>query len=73
VDIKKRIDSVLQQEVDRKQFLAQIGMAGLAVFGVTNLIKGLSEKQPGSTGSGYGSSAYGGSNRKLGTINRRIN
>jgi hypothetical protein len=73
MEIKKTLDGLLQKDMDRKEFLAHVGVAGLAVFGVSNVIKSLTEgsgprdKRSG----GYGGSAYGG-DRKLGKVNRRI-
>ena len=69
--MKNPIDGLLQEEVDRKQFLARVGVAGLAAFGVGSVVKSLTD-QPKGSGDGYGASAYGGE-RKLGKINRKVN
>jgi hypothetical protein len=65
-NIKKQLDSLLNQEMDRKNFLRYSGSILLAVIGVSGLIKLLlsssktpilPEQQKGS--GGYGSSRYG--------------
>lgn len=67
VSIKKQLDSLLNQEMDRKNFLRYSGGILLALIGVTGLVRillsskgvntGLLE-QP-KSGRGYGSSKYG--------------
>ena len=63
--IKREIEKLLQKDMNRREFLAHVGAGALAVIGVTNLIKHLSDfnggGKPQRSGSvGYGSSAYGG-------------
>lgn len=72
MDIKNQIDEFMQTDMDRKEFLAKVGVAGLAVFGVSNVIKGLVDSPRPRRGGGYGGSAYGG-DRKLGQISRKLN
>lgn len=72
MEIKKQIDGFLQKDMDRKEFLTHVGIAGLAVFGVSNVIKALSDQPNGRQTSGYGGSAYGGGDRKLGQISRKL-
>ncbi len=67
VSIKKQLDSLLNQEMDRKNFLRYSGGIVLALIGVTGLVRillsskgvnpGLLEQPKGSHG--YGSSKYG--------------
>lgn len=68
---KKPLDRLLSQEVDRKEFLAHIGAAGLGMIGVSSLIKALTDHGSPRPSSDYGSSGYGG-DRKLGQVNKRL-
>ncbi len=72
-DVKNQLDEFMGQNMDRKEFLAKVGVAGLAVFGVSNVIKSLVDQPKAKRGGGYGASPYGGDDRKLGKLNRRIN
>jgi hypothetical protein len=66
--IKTQIDALLQEKMDRKDFLKYAGTVALGVIGVTGLVRMLlgsrglvgpeSEKGK-SQGGGYGSSSYG--------------
>ncbi len=67
-NIKKQLDTLLAQEMDRKNFLQYSGGIVLALLGVTGLIRIiLSSNRIGSTAAtpqqpisrGYGSSRYG--------------
>lgn len=60
--IRKQLDTVLQKEVDRKDFLKHVGIAAAAVVGVPTLLKvvGQGNLRPSSNTVGYGASAYGG-------------
>lgn len=66
-NIKKQLDSLLNQEMDRKNFLKYSGGILLAVLGITGLIRILmNSSRPGVTPeeqpqgpSGYGASRYG--------------
>ncbi len=54
----------MQKEVSRKEFLRYLGLALLAVIGITNLINNLQntlsgERQKKLQSNGYGSSVYG--------------
>ena len=67
--IKTQIDALLQEKMDRKDFLKYAGTVALGIIGITGLVRmllgsrGLSgpsaggESKPQS--SGYGSSSYG--------------
>lgn len=66
--IKTQIDALLQEKMDRKDFLKYAGTVVLGVIGVTGLVRMLlgsrgligPESDNGkSQGSGYGSSSYG--------------
>lgn len=65
--IKTQIDALLQEKMDRKDFLKYAGTLVLGVIGVTGLVRMLlgsrgltppTENRP-KTGGGYGSSPYG--------------
>lgn len=65
-NIKKQLDGLLTQEMDRKNFLKYSGGILLALLGVTGLVRILlsSQKSPLTTEqpkgpSGYGASRYG--------------
>lgn len=62
--MKSVVENYLNKEMDRKEFLRQVGVMLLAVIGVSSVLKYLSE-QSGSdkhvhTSSTYGDSTYGG-------------
>ncbi|MDB5179696.1 MAG: hypothetical protein JWN12_328 [Candidatus Saccharibacteria bacterium] len=67
--IKSQIDALLQEKMDRKDFLKYAGTVALGIIGVTGLVRMLvgdrgstgstSEGASKSQGSGYGSSSYG--------------
>ena len=72
VPIKTQIEALLQEKMDRKDFLKYSGTVILGIIGVTGLVRmlvgsrGLSTGSTGSdtnsakdAGGGYGSSAYG--------------
>ncbi|MES2970919.1 MAG: hypothetical protein V4702_01185 [Patescibacteria group bacterium] len=59
-----KINDLMQKEVSRKEFLRYLGLALLAVIGITNLINNLQntlsgERQKKLQSNGYGSSVYG--------------
>ena len=62
--MKNHIDTLLKQEMTRKEFLQYIGGALLMAFGVTNLLKNILQTKPMQTMQSspldYGGSAYGG-------------
>lgn len=60
------VNTLLQKEMSRKEFLATLGLAGASVLGFSSIIKLLTGKslqtQLGTThksGYGYGGNAYG--------------
>lgn len=64
--IKQQVNQILAKEVDRKDFLKHVGVAILAVAGVSTVLSRLGSIQPANGGgkgvngiSGYGMSAYG--------------
>lgn len=67
--LKKQINQLLEQEIDRKQFLQYGFTAFLAAFGVSGLISALVSSSPAkktskveapTTGSGYSTRDYNG-------------
>lgn len=60
--IKQQINQLLEQDMDRREFIRSAGLAFLALMGVTAFVKQLSSlgSKPSSRSEGYGSSAYGG-------------
>lgn len=64
--MKEQIDTLLSTEMSRKEFLQRIGSGMLILFGVSGLLKALTQQNTrgGRQQSlGYGSSAYGGAKR----------
>lgn len=62
--MKNEIDSLLQKEMDRKDFLKHVGLGFVALTGIAALIKTLNGVgQPNRQSAGYGSSTYGGSKK----------
>jgi hypothetical protein len=67
VSIKTQIDTLLQEKMDRKDFLKYAGTVALGILGVTGLVRmllgsrGLSipSEDSKNQGSAYGSSSYG--------------
>jgi len=65
--MNQHVDGLLHKEVSRKEFLGISGLAVASIFGFGTLIKLVTGKSLNSSlptrsfGSGYGSSAYGGS------------
>lgn len=66
--VQARIGNLLDQEMDRGEFLGYVGAATLAVLGVTSMLKSLENVFAGSDqqnesvaqNAGYGGSVYGG-------------
>lgn len=60
--IKKQLSELLNAEMDRKDFLRNVGIGVVALTGLGTALKLLSNQQPkqDSTNLGYGGSAYGG-------------
>ena len=65
--IKNQIDALLQEKMDRKDFLKYAGTVTLGIIGVTGLVRMLlgsrgiapTENSGKQQSSGYGSSGYG--------------
>ena len=72
MSFREPLDRLLTKDVDRREFLTHIGAAGLGIIGITSLLKALNDSQSKTTSSGYGSSAYGGGDSKVGIINRHL-
>lgn len=65
--MKNELDSLLQKQMDRRDFLKHVGIGFVALTGVAGLLKTLngfgkspSSSVPAQNASSYGSSAYGG-------------
>lgn len=59
--MKNQIDSLLAQDMTRKEFLQYAGGALLAAVGVTSIVKNLQGAgRIGKANVGYGASVYGG-------------
>lgn len=59
---KSLLDDLLSKDMDRKQFLAHLGMGVLAVTGISTALKTMTQSSVTQTPkrtSGYGGSAYG--------------
>ena len=59
----KPIQQLLEAEMDRKEFLAYLGAALLAITGISGLAKSLAPTKPQAKSNkktGYGNSPYGG-------------
>ena len=61
----KPLDTLLQREMSRKEFLATLGFGLASVMGFSSLIhlltgKSLNSRLHGSSTTGYGASPYGG-------------
>jgi hypothetical protein len=62
------IEQLLQRKMNRKEFLAALGLGAVTIMGFSNLLKVLGhdphKRQIGtSSGSSYGGSSYGGRKR----------
>ena len=53
------LHNLLNQEMDRKQFLLTIGLAIVSLLGISTIIHLLSGKHPNQNLLGYGSTDYG--------------
>lgn len=59
--MQKQLNSIMQKEMTRKEFLATVGFGVATLFGASTLIKLLTGKQVGQQSSmSYGSNVYGG-------------
>jgi len=57
------LQSLLQKDVSRKEFLSILGLAAISIFGMGHILKLLTGKSldtHSAVQDGYGSSAYGG-------------
>lgn len=61
--MKNDLNMLLEKEMDRREFLRHVGVGLVALTGVAGILKALNgaSSTPRRT-SGYGSSAYGGTN-----------
>lgn len=64
--ISKQIQNILQQDMDRKEFLSLVGASLIGVIGISKILKSLESFNNDSSSSskanakaGYGASAYG--------------
>lgn len=64
--LKQGIAKLLETEMDRKDFLKNVGIAAVALTGASAVVKALSQQsvKPVARSAGYGGSAYGGSLKK---------
>lgn len=62
MDTKKQLSKLLAKPMSRREFLAHIGAAALAITGISGILRNLSSHTTTSTNRdhGYGSSSYGG-------------
>lgn len=58
----KPIETLMQKEMTRKEFLAALGFGAASVFGFASVLKLMGKSSPlqQQAGVGYGASAYGG-------------
>ncbi len=56
----KAITTILDQQIDRKGFIKQLGLGTVMLFGGGLVARTLMGGQAGRKSNGYGSSAYGG-------------
>lgn len=63
--MRDQIDQLFSKEMSRKEFLQHVGSGVLILFGISGLLKALTQQQTSGRkqGMGYGSSAYGGQKR----------
>ncbi|MCA9331647.1 hypothetical protein KC968_01755 [Candidatus Saccharibacteria bacterium] len=64
--IKEHINELFEKEMSRKEFVQYVGSSLLIVFGISGLLKSLSQLHSPPrqiSDSGYGSSAYGGTKK----------
>ena len=57
--IKQQIATLLEKEVDRKDFLKHVGVAVVAMVGLSSILSNLSSLDGSRKTSGYGKSSYG--------------
>lgn len=64
--MQKPLDTLLQKEMSRKEFLAVMGLGVASIMGLSGIISTLTGRSLGNhraASSGYGSSAYGGNKK----------
>lgn len=63
----KTVTAILQKEMDRKEFLQHVGIAFLAMTGVSGMLKSVANHNVGTTTqkaqAGYGAMPYGGAKK----------
>jgi hypothetical protein len=60
--MKHQLDMLLQKKMTRKEFLATLGLGVASIFGITSLLRLLTDQNRSSNANsprGYGSSTYG--------------
>ena len=65
--VSKQLENILQKDMSRKEFLATLGFGVASILGFSSIIKMLTGKSAShhmKMGMGYGSSAYGGLDKK---------
>lgn len=63
--MQKQLNTIMQKEMTRKEFLATVGFGVATLFGAGTLIKLLTGKQIGQQPTmAYGSSVYGGGKKQ---------
>jgi hypothetical protein len=67
---QKSLQTLLNAEMDRRQFLGLLGAATLAVVGISGIIKGLDNLAGPQETSDYGGGAYGGQRQPTSRIVR---
>jgi len=60
MDIKKSVNRLARQEMNRREFLRNVGVAALTLAGVTAVVKSLGGQHDQGNSSTYGTSTYGG-------------
>lgn len=64
----KQIETILQKEMTRKEFLATLGFGVASILGFSNILRLIfskgHESRGGSVLNGYGASVYGGGTRR---------
>jgi hypothetical protein len=55
----KPLQTLLQKEMTRKEFLGTIGLAAASILGFSSVVRLLNNKHQSSSQSGYGARTYG--------------
>ena len=62
--MREQIDELFGKEMSRKEFLQHVGSGLLIIFGISGLLKALTQQPKAqSRSTGYGVSAYGGARK----------